>query len=72
MRRGHPRAHERAFVLVPWLQADPHARLRVGDDARPVGDLLAGVDTSGVRPLQGEGWVGAPPSAQPLEGDGLS
>ncbi len=23
----HPRAHERAFVLAPWLEADPQARL---------------------------------------------
>jgi 2-amino-4-hydroxy-6-hydroxymethyldihydropteridine diphosphokinase len=23
----HPRAHERAFVLVPWLEADPQAEL---------------------------------------------
>ncbi|MGO4301259.1 2-amino-4-hydroxy-6-hydroxymethyldihydropteridine diphosphokinase [Leifsonia sp. RAF41] len=23
----HPRAHERAFVLVPWLEVDPNARL---------------------------------------------
>ncbi|WIM67367.1 2-amino-4-hydroxy-6-hydroxymethyldihydropteridine diphosphokinase [Corynebacterium breve] len=23
----HPRARERAFVLVPWLDADPHAKL---------------------------------------------
>lgn len=23
----HPRAHERAFVLVPWLEADPEAAL---------------------------------------------
>jgi 2-amino-4-hydroxy-6-hydroxymethyldihydropteridine diphosphokinase len=23
----HPRAHERAFVLVPWLEADPAAEL---------------------------------------------
>lgn len=23
----HPRAHERAFVLVPWLDVDPQARL---------------------------------------------
>jgi 2-amino-4-hydroxy-6-hydroxymethyldihydropteridine diphosphokinase len=23
----HPRAHERAFVLVPWLELDPHAAL---------------------------------------------
>ncbi|MHA2789858.1 2-amino-4-hydroxy-6-hydroxymethyldihydropteridine diphosphokinase [Corynebacterium sp. S7] len=24
----HPRAHERAFVLVPWLDADPEATLQ--------------------------------------------
>lgn len=23
----HPRAHERAFVLLPWLDADPDAQL---------------------------------------------
>jgi 2-amino-4-hydroxy-6-hydroxymethyldihydropteridine diphosphokinase len=23
----HPRAHERAFVLVPWLEVEPNARL---------------------------------------------
>ncbi|QIM22829.1 2-amino-4-hydroxy-6-hydroxymethyldihydropteridine diphosphokinase [Phycicoccus sp. HDW14] len=45
----HPRAHERAFVLVPWLDADPGAVLRVADDVVPVADLLARVDTSGVR-----------------------
>jgi 2-amino-4-hydroxy-6-hydroxymethyldihydropteridine diphosphokinase len=36
----HPRAHERAFVLVPWLDADPQAYL-VGHGA--VGDLVAHV-----------------------------
>lgn len=33
----HPRAAERAFVLVPWLAADPSATLPAGD----VADLLA-------------------------------
>lgn len=42
----HPRAHERAFVLVPWLEVDPDARL-VGHGR--VADLLARVDASGVR-----------------------
>ncbi|MGG5259982.1 2-amino-4-hydroxy-6-hydroxymethyldihydropteridine diphosphokinase [Phycicoccus avicenniae] len=46
----HPRAHERAFVLVPWLDADSGALLRVGDDLRPVSELVETVDTSGVRP----------------------
>ena len=46
----HPRAHERAFVLVPWLQADPEATLRVEGAARRVADLVAAMDTSGVRP----------------------
>ncbi|HYN29272.1 MAG TPA: 2-amino-4-hydroxy-6-hydroxymethyldihydropteridine diphosphokinase [Dermatophilaceae bacterium] len=47
----HPRAHERAFVLVPWAAADPGALLRVGLEVRAVADLLADTDTSGVRPL---------------------
>ncbi len=42
----HPRARERAFVLVPWCEIDPHARL---PEHGPVADLLAGLDTSGVR-----------------------
>jgi dihydroneopterin aldolase/2-amino-4-hydroxy-6-hydroxymethyldihydropteridine diphosphokinase len=45
----HPRAHERAFVLVPWLQAEPEAALRVDGVVRRVADLVAGLDTSGVR-----------------------
>jgi 2-amino-4-hydroxy-6-hydroxymethyldihydropteridine diphosphokinase len=41
----HPRAHERAFVLVPWLDVDPDATLpRHGR----VADLVAGLDRSGV------------------------
>jgi 2-amino-4-hydroxy-6-hydroxymethyldihydropteridine diphosphokinase len=44
----HPRAAERAFVLVPWLAADPAATL----DGRPVAELIAGLapdDVAGVR-----------------------
>ncbi len=43
----HPRAHERAFVLVPWLTLDPGAALpghgRVADlvAALPPGDVAA-------------------------------
>lgn len=47
----HPRAHERAFVLVPWLALDPSATLRVDHEVVPVGELLDGVDAAGVRPL---------------------
>ncbi len=42
----HPRAHERAFVLVPWLETDPDAEL-IGHGR--VADLVAALDTSGVR-----------------------
>ncbi len=35
----HPRAHERAFVLEPWLEVDPEAVL----SGRRVSDLLAEV-----------------------------
>ncbi|SFK97431.1 2-amino-4-hydroxy-6-hydroxymethyldihydropteridinediphosphokinase [Streptosporangium canum] len=41
----HPRAHERAFVLVPWSRADPDAVL----SGRRVDDLLAALDQDYVR-----------------------
>jgi 2-amino-4-hydroxy-6-hydroxymethyldihydropteridine diphosphokinase len=44
----HPRAHERAFVLVPWLAADPQATL----SSRAVADLVAALpadEVAGVR-----------------------
>ena len=41
----HPRAHERAFVLVPWYEIDPTGEIQ-GKGA--IGDLLAQADTSGV------------------------
>ncbi|WP_446666147.1 2-amino-4-hydroxy-6-hydroxymethyldihydropteridine diphosphokinase [Flexivirga sp. B27] len=44
----HPRAHERAFVLAPWLAADPQAQLRVGRKVVPVAELLRAGDTSGI------------------------
>ena len=45
----HPRAHERAFVLVPWLEADPGALLRHDEGVVLVADLLARLDATGVR-----------------------
>ena len=41
----HPRAHERAFVLAPWLDADPEAELT---GHGPVSALLAAVGEEGV------------------------
>ncbi len=49
----HPRAHERAFVLLPWLAVEPDATLTVDGVARPVHQLLAELDPAerdGVRP----------------------
>lgn len=43
----HPRAHQRAFVLVPWLDVEPDAELPQGR----VADLVGGLDISGVRRL---------------------
>jgi 2-amino-4-hydroxy-6-hydroxymethyldihydropteridine diphosphokinase len=40
----HPRAHERAFVLVPWLAVEPDARLTVAGQSRPVHVVLAALD----------------------------
>lgn len=42
----HPRAHERAFVLAPWHDLDPAARL---PGRGPVAALLAGLGRDGVR-----------------------
>jgi len=42
----HPRAHERAFVLVPWLDVDQDAVL---PGWGKVADLVAAVGTAGVR-----------------------
>jgi 2-amino-4-hydroxy-6-hydroxymethyldihydropteridine diphosphokinase len=43
----HPRAAERAFVLLPWSSVDPVAVL---PGAGRVADLLSPMDISGVRP----------------------
>lgn len=63
----HPRAHERAFVLVPWLAVQPEATLSVAGVQRPVRDWLADLDaaeregvrrtelTLRARPVEGEG-----------------
>ncbi|MFO6452638.1 MULTISPECIES: 2-amino-4-hydroxy-6-hydroxymethyldihydropteridine diphosphokinase [unclassified Aeromicrobium] len=41
----HPRAHERGFVLVPWLEIDPEGEI---PGHGFVADLLSGIDTAGV------------------------
>jgi dihydroneopterin aldolase/2-amino-4-hydroxy-6-hydroxymethyldihydropteridine diphosphokinase len=46
----HPRAAERAFVVLPWLAADPTARIRVGDSVIPLQEHAATLDSRGVRP----------------------
>jgi 2-amino-4-hydroxy-6-hydroxymethyldihydropteridine diphosphokinase len=45
LRLPHPRAHERAFVLVPWHEIDAGAQI---PGKGKVQDLLAEIDTSGV------------------------
>jgi 2-amino-4-hydroxy-6-hydroxymethyldihydropteridine diphosphokinase len=42
----HPRAHERAFVLAPWLDVAPQAQL---PGRGPVADLLAAAGPAAVR-----------------------
>jgi len=46
----HPRAHERAFVLAPWLAIDPDAEIPGRGAVR---DLLADLDSSSVTALAG-------------------
>ena len=64
----HPRAAERAFVLLPWLDADPDAALRRGDGVARVADLVGGVDTTGVR-RRGSGPDAVSPNHNPDFGD---
>ena len=45
LRLPHPRAHERAFVLVPWHEVDPGAQL---PGWGPIADLVTAVGTAGV------------------------
>ncbi|WP_404380653.1 2-amino-4-hydroxy-6-hydroxymethyldihydropteridine diphosphokinase [Knoellia locipacati] len=57
----HPRAHERAFVLVPWADADAEAALRVDGQVRRVAELVAEVGSAGVAlgpdvDLMEDGW----------------
>ncbi|HET8993387.1 MAG TPA: 2-amino-4-hydroxy-6-hydroxymethyldihydropteridine diphosphokinase [Rhodococcus sp. (in: high G+C Gram-positive bacteria)] len=40
----HPRAHERAFVLVPWLDVEPAASLAANGHTRPISDWLSDLD----------------------------
>lgn len=40
----HPRAHQRAFVLIPWLAVEPDATLTVDGEPRRVSELLAALD----------------------------
>ncbi len=48
----HPRAHERAFVLAPWLAVDPDAQI---PGRGRVDALLAAADAAGVHRLAGAG-----------------
>ncbi len=46
----HPKAHERAFVLVPWHEIDEQAQIPPTQQhpGGKISDLLAALDTSGV------------------------
>jgi 7,8-dihydro-6-hydroxymethylpterin-pyrophosphokinase len=46
----HPRAHERDFVLRPWLSVDPHAVLAGHGE---VATLLAGLERTAADPTPG-------------------
>ena len=58
----HPLAHERGFVLVPWLEVDPDAHI-VGRGS--VADLVGQLDTSGVRRTDRTLIVGSSRASRP-------
>ena len=41
----HPRAHERCFVIKPWLEIDPKAKIGITE----IQDFLKDLDCSGVK-----------------------
>ncbi|MGX5692819.1 2-amino-4-hydroxy-6-hydroxymethyldihydropteridine diphosphokinase [Dermacoccus abyssi] len=45
----HPRAHERAFVVVPWWQAAPWMTLRTPEGVVALDDHVRALDVAGVR-----------------------
>ena len=45
LRLPHPLAHERGFVLIPWLAVDPQGEL---PGQGPLATLVSGVDDAGV------------------------
>lgn len=49
----HPRAHERAFVLVPWFEIDPLAELPTGPVAELVTPLVGDIKRVSDSPLAG-------------------
>jgi 2-amino-4-hydroxy-6-hydroxymethyldihydropteridine diphosphokinase len=55
----HPRAHQRAFVLAPWLDVDPEA---VIPGRGRVADLLAAAGSDGIR-LRPDAHIWAPVKA---------
>jgi dihydroneopterin aldolase/2-amino-4-hydroxy-6-hydroxymethyldihydropteridine diphosphokinase len=63
----HPRAHERAFVLQPWAEVDPHAVLP-GLGGGPVAQLAATApDRDGLRWMALD-WLEAPAPAPAAPG----
>ena len=52
----HPRAHERAFVLVPWLEVDADAELPGHGRVR---DLVAALDPAEIGPEEFDGLLAA-------------
>jgi 2-amino-4-hydroxy-6-hydroxymethyldihydropteridine diphosphokinase len=45
LRLPHPRAKDRAFVLRPWFDVDPHAEF---PDEGPIADILARIGQDGI------------------------
>lgn len=56
----HPRAHERAFVLVPWAEVQPDATIAGHGTVADCLARLSDDDLAGVEPADGPGWVSRP------------
>ena len=61
----HPFAHQRAFVLIPWLAVDPTAELSVAGRRRPVRAILDTLDEAERRGVRTTEFILTSPATRP-------
>ncbi|MDS1113068.1 2-amino-4-hydroxy-6-hydroxymethyldihydropteridine diphosphokinase [Gordonia westfalica] len=58
----HPRAADRAFVLIPWLEIEPDAALWTPEGERPVRELIDALDPAERDAVRAVAWLTGGPA----------